>query len=77
MPQNYLFWTYFSKPRRARHTANSSRIVGVDEIDPLQGWISNDSPMAKALLKKTVDEEIQVLAPSGLASWFVIDIRYE
>lgn len=53
------------------------RIVGADEIDPGQGWISIDSPMARALLKKSIDEEIQVSAPSGLASWFVIDIRYE
>ena len=33
------------------------RIVGADEIDTQQGWISVDSPMARALLKKAVDDE--------------------
>ena len=34
------------------------RIVGADEIDPKQGYISIDSPMAKRLLKKVIGDEI-------------------
>jgi transcription elongation factor GreB len=52
------------------------RIVGADEFDPARGWISIDSPMARALLKKTVDDEVQVTTPAGPASYLVIDIRY-
>ena len=53
------------------------RIVGADEIDTHQGWISVDSPMARALLKKAVDDEVTVTTPSGPATWFIIGVRYE
>jgi transcription elongation factor GreB len=53
------------------------RIVGADEFDPARGWISIDSPMAKALLKKTIDEEIRLVTPGGPAEYLVIDIRYD
>lgn len=53
------------------------RIVGADEIDTQQGWISVDSPMARALLKKAVDDEIQVQTPSGPASGFIVKVGYE
>lgn len=53
------------------------RIVGADEIDTQQGWISVDSPMARALLKKAVDDEIQVQTPSGPASGFIVKVWYE
>lgn len=53
------------------------RIVGADELDTRQGWISVDSPMARALLKKTVDEEVAVETPGGLARWFIVEVRYE
>ena len=53
------------------------RIVGADEIDTQQGWISVDSPMARALLKKAVDDEIQVQTPSGPASGFIVKVWYQ
>ncbi|MCW9024137.1 MAG: transcription elongation factor GreB [Gammaproteobacteria bacterium] len=53
------------------------RIVGPDELDPKQGLISMDSPMAKALLKKQIDDEIQVTTPQGEQSYFITDIQYE
>ncbi len=52
------------------------RIVGPDEFDPHKGWISMDSPMAKALMKKTFDDEVTVATPQGEVSYYVIDIRY-
>ena len=54
------------------------RIVGVDEIyDHHPQHISIDSPMARALLGKQVDDEAEVLTPSGKKSWFINSIRYE
>ncbi|HIQ53173.1 MAG TPA: transcription elongation factor GreB, partial [Pseudomonas pachastrellae] len=41
------------------------RIVGPDEIDPKQQHISIDSPMARALLGKQLDDEVCVMAPGG------------
>lgn len=52
------------------------RIVGPDEIYDRQDYISVDSPMARALLSKSIDDEAVVQAPSGEVLWFVIDIRY-
>lgn len=52
------------------------RIVGPDEFDPDQGWISLDSPMAQALLKKAVDDEVRVQTPRGIARYFVVEIHY-
>ena len=52
------------------------RIVGADEFTPQKNWISVDSPMARALLGKTLDEEIQVQTPSGRKQLLVLDISY-
>ncbi|TVZ39852.1 transcription elongation factor GreB [Alteromonadaceae bacterium 2753L.S.0a.02] len=53
------------------------RIVGGDEIYDRKDFISIDSPMARALLKKEVDDEATVQTPSGPAIWFINEIRYE
>ncbi|TCO82624.1 transcription elongation factor GreB [Plasticicumulans lactativorans] len=53
------------------------RIVGADEFDPEQHWISVDSPMARALLKKQRDDEVRVQTPGGEASYWIVGIRYE
>ena len=52
------------------------RIVGPDEFDLTKGFISMDSPVAKALMKKTLDDEVVVERPSGPAMYYVLDIRY-
>lgn len=54
------------------------RIVGVDEIyDHHPQHISIDSPMARALLSKQVDDEVEVLTPSGKKLWYINQIYYE
>ena len=52
------------------------RTVGPDELDPKKGWISMDSPVAKALMKKNIDDEIKVETPNGMETFFIIDVRY-
>ena len=52
------------------------RIVGPDETDAGKGWISIDSPLARALLKKRVDDEVEVSLPDGRRGYAVIGIRY-
>lgn len=52
------------------------RIVGPDETDARQGWISIDSPLARALLKKQVDDEVEAELPGGWRSFVVTEIRY-
>ncbi len=53
------------------------RIVGPDEIYGEDGYISIDAPMARALLKKTVDDEVIVQTPSGEKRWYVTAISYQ
>nr|WP_049787743.1 transcription elongation factor GreB [Marinomonas mediterranea] len=52
------------------------RIVGTEEIYGRKDYISIDSPMARACLKKEVDDEVIVKAPSGDKSWVVNKITY-
>ena len=53
------------------------RLVGPDEFDSAENYISIDSPMARALLKKRVDDEIEVRQGDRVNGYTVIDIAYE
>lgn len=55
----------------------SFRIVGPDEIDPDKQYISMDSPMAKQLLGKSLDDEVMVKTPDGDNFWTVVAVCYE
>jgi transcription elongation factor GreB len=55
----------------------SWRIVGPDEFDLSAGKLSMDSPMARALLGKGLDDEITVDSPSGERVYFVTGIDYD
>ncbi|HEX9626991.1 MAG TPA: transcription elongation factor GreB [Acidiferrobacterales bacterium] len=52
------------------------RIVGADEIDTARGDISIDSPLARALLNKTIDDEVRVRLPAGEAVYRVLAVQY-
>jgi len=52
------------------------RIVGPDEFDPSKGWISIDSPMARALLGKAEGDEVTVQRPKGAGFFTILGIRY-
>jgi transcription elongation factor GreB len=53
------------------------RLVGPDEADPSSGDISIDSPVARALLKKRVDDEVEVQLPAGPRRVAIIEIAYD
>jgi len=53
------------------------RIVGPDEIDPSKHWISIDSVVARALLKKEEGDEVVVVAPGGETLYVVESISYD
>ncbi len=52
------------------------RIVGPDETDASRGWISIDSPLARAMLKKRIDDEFEAMLPGGIASFAIIGVNY-
>ena len=53
------------------------RIVGADEIDSEKKFISVDSPLAKAVLGKSLDECVQVTTPKGDVEHVIVEIQYE
>lgn len=52
------------------------RLVGADEFDLSKGYLSINSPMARALIGKRIDDEVSVRTPEGEKSWFITDICY-
>ena len=52
------------------------KIVGPDEIYNTKEFISIDSPMARAMIKKQVDDEFFVETPSGNKAWLINKIEY-
>jgi transcription elongation factor GreB len=53
------------------------RIVGADEFDPKRNWISIDSPMARALLRRRIDDDITVQTPAGQVEWYILAVDYQ
>ena len=53
------------------------RVVGPDEFDMAPGYISMDSPLGRALLRRGLDEEVTVEAPGGLRVYLIVAIEYE
>jgi transcription elongation factor GreB len=57
--------------RRVRY-----RIVGPDEHDSHNDYISMDAPLARALLKKSLDDEVVVQTPGGENRYWIVAVEY-
>jgi len=53
------------------------RIVGPDEFDMAPGYISMDSPLGAALLRRRLDEQIAVATPAGERTYLIVSIEYQ
>lgn len=53
------------------------RIVGPDEFDLQPGYISMDSPLARALMRKGLDDEVKVDVPGGTTTFTIVKVEYE
>ena len=51
--------------------------MGPDEFDMAPGYISMDSPLGKALLRRRIEEEVTVETPSGSRIYAIVAIEYE
>jgi transcription elongation factor GreB len=51
-------------------------IKGIDEVDSLRGEVSWIAPIARALLKARVGDEVQLMTPGGLEQIEVLAVRY-
>lgn len=57
-------------------TISIYRIVGPDEFDREENYISVDSPLARSLLKRELGEEINVEVPGGVHRYLITEISY-
>lgn len=64
----------YSDPNDALVTVT---IVGVDEVDPLNGKISWISPVAKALIKAREGDEVSLQTPEGPQTLLIESVRYD
>ncbi len=74
--QNQIFFSAIVTLEKDDTSEVTYRIVGPDETDAQRNFISIDSPLAKALLKKQVDDEVQVTIAGSDASYTVVSIAY-
>jgi transcription elongation factor GreB len=72
-----FFGAYVSLYREADEHELEVRIVGYDEIFGRKDYISVDSPMARAMLGKSVDDEFDVKTEHGISTWVIEAIRYD
>ncbi len=56
---------------RSRH-----RLVGPDEFDLAPGYLSMDSPLGRALMRKRLDDEFTVETPAGVRTFVVVAVEY-
>ncbi len=55
---------------------NSVTIVGVDEVDPAQGYVSWISPIAGALLKAYAGDTVTLRTPAGTETLDILEVSY-
>ena len=60
----------------AQYQSQEALVAIADEFDVEKGWISMDSPVARALMKKSLDDEVSVQRPAGQMRYIVTGIRY-
>ncbi len=71
-----MFGAWVEIKNEAKNLQNRFRIVGYEELIGNKDHISMDSPMAKALLNKTVGEEVVVNTKLGDFVWKIMKIEY-
>lgn len=50
-------------------------IVGSNETDPVKGFISNESPIGKALMGKKAGETVSITTPKGVVNMEILSIE--
>lgn len=75
-PETVYFGAQVEIENLASGESTRYRIVGPDETDAARGWISIDSPLARAMLKKRVDDVFEAELPGGRASYAIARVGY-
>ncbi|HZX78906.1 transcription elongation factor GreB [Lysobacter sp.] len=76
-PEAVFFGARVEVENLATGESQRYRIVGPDETDARSGWISIDSPLARAMLRKRLDDEFEAMLPGGAARFVIADVAYD
>lgn len=60
---------------RSDRGESSYTIVGSEEANPLEGKISNESPLGKSFLGRKIGESVEVKTPGGMVKYEVLEIK--
>jgi len=72
-----VFFSAWVEVEDETETTKTFRLVGSDEFDFDPQYISIDSPLARALIKKQVDDEIIVHTPAGDKAYYINKVWYQ
>jgi len=75
--RNRVFFGAWVEVEDEAGTVHRYRIVGPDEFDLQEGYISMDSPLGRALLGRRLDDEITVGLPGGQQALAITSISYD
>ena len=75
--RNSIFFGAWVTIEDEQGAESTYRIVGPDEIDYRQDYISIDSPMARALRGKFIDDEITVVTGSEKREYMITAVSYD
>ena len=73
---NQVFFGATITYQNSQNKQRTIRIVGVDEVDVEHGDVSWISPIAKAMLKKSIGDEITLETPDGSETLEILDVQY-
>jgi transcription elongation factor GreB len=74
--QDKVFFAAFVTLEDESGAESTYQIVGPDEFDLEQNKLSMDSPLARAMLGKQLDDEVVIQTPNGTQTYFITGIRY-
>jgi transcription elongation factor GreB len=73
---NRVYFGAWVQTRSSNGELRWYRVVGPDEFDMAEDYLSMDSPLGKSLMGKRRDEEITVQLPTGPCRLAVVEIHY-
>lgn len=74
-PEKVFFGAYVTLEDEAGEE-RTYRIVGPDEFNLREDKLSVDSPLARAMLGKRLDDEVVLHSPEGQKRFYVVEVRY-
>ncbi|MGN7916175.1 MULTISPECIES: transcription elongation factor GreB [Lysobacter] len=75
-PRSVFFGAWVEVENVANGELARYRIVGPDETDAKLGHISIDSPLARAMLKRRIDDEFEAMLPAGPQRYAIVEVAY-